>query len=172
MPQALIAGSGLLSRDADAVAQNKQESGITSLAGMQCTSVLSDDCRPTNSAPNALPHRTEGVSFQYTVRGQSPSRGLVQSGDSTATTASAMLLTQPHGTKQSLMRKEEMLPSVPAHTPKRTWFKGQIQPTDSEVDTFGTPDENMPQTSAWQALVALSGSFDRSAGSRWKSFDL
>ena len=170
MLQALIAGSGLLSRDADFVARNKQESiqpGKNSLAGMQCTSVLSDDCRPTSSAPHALPHRTEGESFQYTVRGQSPSKGLVQPDDSTATTASAMLLAQPHEIAQSLMRKEEMVPNVPAHTCKKGWFERQMQPTDSEVHTFGTPDKNMLQTSAWQALVALSDSHDRSAGSRW-----
>ena len=171
MLQALIAGSGLLSRDANNVARNTQESkqrSNTSPAGMDCTSVLSDDCRQTSSAPHALPHCPGRVSFQHTVRGQSPSKGLEQSGDS-LTTASAMLFTQPPEPTGLLMQKEKILPSVPAHTPKGSWSQGQIQATDSEADTFGAPDETVPQTSAWQTLVALSDSHDRSAGSKWKN---
>lgn len=167
--QALIAGSGLLSRDADNVAQNTQESkqrGNTTPAETQCTSVLSNDCRQTSSVPQALPHRAERDPFQHIVRGQSPSKGLEQSGDSTAATASATLPIQPHGPTQWLMRNERMLPSVSAHIPKESWSKDQIQSIHLKGNTFGTPDKTMPQTSAWQALVALSDSHDRSAGSR------
>ena len=168
MLQALIAGSGLLSGDPHDVARNTQEEkqqSNTSPAGMQRSSVLSNDCRQTSSAPRALPHRPERVSFQHTVRGQSSSKDLMQSGDSTATIP-AMLLTQPPGPTQSLMWKEKILPSLPALTPKESWFMGQIQATDSDVNTCGTLDEAMPQTLAWQALVALADSHNRSAGFR------
>lgn len=170
MLQALIAGSGLLSGDPDDVARNTQEKkqqSNTSPAGMQRSSVLSNDYRQTSSAPRALPHRPERVSFQHTVRGQSSSKDLMQSGNSTAT-VSAALLTQPPGPTQSFMWKEKTLPSLPVLTPKESWSTGHIQATDSDVNTCGTPDEAMPQSLAWQALVALADSHDRSAGSRWK----
>lgn len=167
--QALIAGSGLLSRNADNAAQNTQEAkqrGNTTPTEIPCTCVLSADCRQSSSTPQALPHCAEKVPSQHTLRQHSPSKYLEQSEDSTAATGSATSLTQPYGPTQWLMRKERMLPSVSAHTPKESWSKGQIQSTDLEGNTLGTPDETMPQSSAWQALVALSDSYDRSAGSR------
>lgn len=164
--QAIIAGSGLLSRGTDNGAQYLQEhqqpaSQPTSPTQLRCPSVLSSDCHQI-SAAHALPHPPERASFQHTVRGQSPGKERsVQFDDSTPATGSAQLLTQPHGPTQSLMQKRKVLPSLPVRTPTETWSKGQTHPTVS--DAFETSDENAPQTSAWQALVALSGNHDRSA---------
>lgn len=138
----------------------------------RCTSVLSSDYHQISSTAHALPHPPERMSFQHTVRGQSPGKGTaeapaaqelhsVQFDDSSPATGSAKLLTQPHGPTQSLMRKRKVLPSLPVRTPTATWSQGQTQTTVS--DTFETSDENAPQTSAWQALVALPGNHDRSA---------
>lgn len=162
----------MLSRDPDNVArhnQNSRQRGDTSPAGMQYATLSSNDPRQTSSAPHALPHRPGKVSFQHTVRGQPSGRIMVQSEDSPAA-ASLLLLPQPIEPIHLPSQKEQVLASAPVHGLKEIWSKGQTVSSHSEVKTLCTPDGNEPKTPAWQALVALSDSHNRSAGTTSKCF--
>ena len=161
--QALIKGSGLLSRGWDNDARQTQLSkkrGSTSPASMQGTGFPS----PEASTPADLPKRTEQVSLEHTVRGLSPVTHTwpTENDPEDAAASIPALVSQPPVSRR--LPKSESSTLHSSDTEQAQHIAMTTNSTASHHVMEAPPTEEVsPQNQAWRTLAALSDSYDRSA---------